>query len=334
MRVVAVVPGQLTGVTQDATRIAWLDQTQSGCKLVLRPVAGGLAQVFQSHGTGCPEDDLALAGDAVAWGGYDDVRCSETTEEVDALVAGRIRQVESMAGDCLGYDTAFQGLASDGRSFLYAVLDTRPRDPALQRCGEGGLCRWQLQDGRIVRIVGSRRVLARGLPPAALIAAASGRVALAQPERAAAAVNSFDWPRAATNGAIQVRDSNSGRLVTSFRPAGIVRALALSATRAVVLVESTGKRFRIESYDASSGARLSSTPAAATVTSRLSTDGRYVAYDDGHTVRVLDLDTGAQRAVWHASASLTIVGLSVVDGRLTWGVNAANARILSAAAAT
>jgi hypothetical protein len=46
-----------------------------------------------------------------------------------------------------------------------------------------------------------------------------------------------------------------------------------------------------------------------------------VAFAVGKSVRVLDLETAAQRVLAHATSAP--VGLSVVAGRLVWGENTA-----------
>src|SRR5206468_2920531 len=121
------------------------------------------------------------------------------------------------------------------RQLVPVPLVTSPPGPGSLRCGDGGPCRWRLAGGRIVRIVGSRPVTVRGLPPAALLAGANGRLALVEPARRAASrgrAGTFDWPRAARDGTVQIRVTGTTALVTSFRPRGTVRAVALSATRA------------------------------------------------------------------------------------------------------
>ena len=84
-------------------------------------------------------------------------------------------------------------------------------------------------------------------------------------------------------------------------------------------------------YYAESGDRLGSAPVPRPVTNRISTDGRFVAFAVGKTVRVLDLETAALRIVNDAASEP--VGLSVVAGRLVWGENTSGrSRIVSAAA--
>ena len=212
------------------------------------------------------------------------------------------------------------------------MLTTSPA-LASSRCGEGGACRWRLAGGRIVRIAGSRPVTVRGYRP--LHCSPPLRVASPSVEPAGSGVSSgrgpIDWPRVAGGGRVEIRDTKTTRLVTSFRPRGLVRAIALSVTRAAVLVE-TKSELRIEWYDADSGARLGAFAVPSSTAHRISTDGRFAAFAAGKTLRVLDLATGRQRIV--ARAPSKPVGLSVWTGRLVWGENGGSrGRIRTAAAA-
>jgi hypothetical protein len=105
-----------------------------------------------------------------------------------------------------------------------------------------------------------------------------------------------------------------------------VRAVALSPTRAAVLVQQ-GTRQRIEWYDARSGGRLGSAAAPSGTARALSTDGRFVALTVGKTVRLLDLRSGAQRTLRRAATQP--IGVSVLAGRVVW---AEGRRILRARA--
>jgi hypothetical protein len=329
---IAVVSGQVIGVAQDSGSVAWLEATAAGCRLRVHPLAGGAGRVLRyAHGCLPTEHDLALAGGRAAWGGYEEVRCSDTHAAVYATDNSRARLVQEIPGDCLGYGTSYQGLATDGSSFFASLLVTSPK-PASSRCGDGGPCRWRLAGGRIVRIAGSKLVTVAGLPPTALLAAADGRVGLVAPAKTFSSNGrgAFDWPRAAENGSVEIRDTSSTRVVTSFHPLGIVRAVALSATRAAVLVDAKAT-LRIEWYDSDSGARYGAVTVPRSTARKLSTDGRFAAFAAGKTVRVLDLETGVQRVV--ARATSEPVGLSVRAGRLVWGENGARTgRIVSAAA--
>lgn len=325
----ATAAGQVVGLTQDAGRVAWLESTASGCRLVVRS-AGGKRTALRYAPGGClpppPAYDLALASKQAAWGGYTEVRCSEFTAAVYAATASRAHLIEEIPGDCLGYRTSFQGLVTDGRRFYYALIDTRPPGDPSQRCGEGRGCHWQLASGRVKQIVGNQGLPVPGLPAAALIAGAPGHLALVQPAARGSSGGAIDWPRAASGGTVQVFDTADRHVAATFRPPGRVRAVALSPTRCVVLVESQGNR-RFVWYDARSGKRLGSAAAPPGTASSLSTDGRYVAFAAGKRVRVLDLASSAQRTL--RTASTPPVGVSVSAGRVVW---AEGRRILTATA--
>ena len=125
---IAVGSGQVIGVAQDTGSIGWLEAAASGCRLHIRPSGGGSDRVVR-YASGClpAEHDLALADGRAAWGGYEEVRCSDTHAAVYAAVGSRARLVEEIPGDCLGYAESYAGLASDGRSFFYSVLVTSPK---------------------------------------------------------------------------------------------------------------------------------------------------------------------------------------------------------------
>src|SRR5579864_8656806 len=240
---VASVSGQVIAVTQKAASIAWIRRAPPGCELDVRSPTGVVKRT-PANSADCvlSPADLALVDGYAAWGGYQDVRCSETDAAVYTTTgSSRPRQVEEIYGDCLGYATAYQGLTSDGRSFLYALLVTRPQPRSAINCGNGGRCRWQLRGGGVFRIIGSHPFRVAHLPAAALLAGAKGRVALVAPAQSASSngrsASAFDWPRAALDGTVQIRDAKTAGVVSSFNPTGTVRAIALSATRAAVLVD-------------------------------------------------------------------------------------------------
>jgi hypothetical protein len=310
---VAVFPGQVIGVAQSGGSVSWLAWRGSRCTLGVQ-AAAGKAHLTNVRPCGALPHDLAVAGSSHAWGGYDDVRCSETEFSVQTPSS----VIADVPGDCRGFGTTYQGLATDGSSIFYALLTTSNPPPGT-RCGDGGPCRWKLLGGRIMRIAGTKAQPVTVLPGAVLIAGAPGRLALVQPAtRASSSGRSFDWPRAATNGAVVIYDTKARRAVTSFRPDGIVRAIALSPARAAVLVQQ-GKDFQIDWYDAQTGTRRGSAPVPRSVAYMLATDGHVVAYAVGKSIRVLDLGQLASRTV--GTAASPPVGLSIDSGRLVWGEN-------------
>ena len=319
--------GQVDAAGQDAGSIAWCADTG----LVIRKL--GQASGSRIRSSFCASGwRVVLARAAVAWGGYEEKRCIDTHAAVYVAAAGAARRVATMVEDCTGGGDVYRGLVTDGTAFFYGVLKVVDRNADGVAC-DGDPCTLHVTGGSIKRIVDGHGVTVRGLPPAAEIAASDGRIALVAPAAAASwgGVSSGapypDFPRAATNGLVEVRRSSDAALVTRFRPAGIVRAIALSRRYAVVLVAS-GKSVRIEWYDVGSGARLGSTPVPSSTARTLSASGEGVVFAVGKAVRLLNLRSGSQRELWQASSEP--VGLSITGGRVVWGENSGKvARVLA-----
>src|SRR4051812_13087548 len=102
---VARVPGPIVGVAQNGGSVAWLTASPSGCKLTIR--SGGPDRATR-YAPGCSPlpQDLALAGGVAAWGGYQEVRCSEMYAEVRTGSTTAAHLVQNIPGDCLGFDTS------------------------------------------------------------------------------------------------------------------------------------------------------------------------------------------------------------------------------------
>ena len=315
---VATVQGQVVAVAQGGGSLAWVGWSAFKCRLTIR-ATNGAEHSTMLGGCGLGSHDLALAGGGAVLGGYEDVRCSETEAMVRTAGSSATKVIEDIPGDCRGYGVAYRGLASDGKAVYYALLNTRPPTGASLDCGEGGGCTWRLESTTVVRVDGNAKRALGNVPPAVLIAGAPGRLALVQPASTAHSNGkSFDWPRAATGGKVALYDTADRRIVASFAPAGIVRAVALSSSRAAVLVQN-GSAIAIEWYDAATGAKLGRATVPASTAQMLATDGTVAAYAVGNTVRVIDLTTGASRILAHTSGPP--VGLSIANGRLAWGEN-------------
>jgi hypothetical protein len=310
--------GTVLGVAQDARSIAWLQWSPGGCFFRIRPRAGKTIRSVK-YAAACNPffHDLVLSRGRAVWGGDDEVICGKTYATVYEFAASRPRVVQKLPRDCLGFGPSLRGIVSDGRSFYYNVFKTA-RPPSASQCGDlGGACRWQLAGGEIVRVEGSRRVALRGLPPTVMFAVAAGRILLVQPLREFAGNGPGGWPRAARNGRVEVRDLATGRLEGSFRPQGIVRSVALTRTRALVLVEFNGAR-TVESYDLRTGRRVGSVTAPVSLR-RLALDGNLVVLPLNDQVSVFDLSTGRRWVV--ATTRFNTVGLSIRAGLVVWGEN-------------
>jgi len=306
------VKGQILGFSVDGRSLAWLESTSAGCRVRVRTLASGAVRTVSYPGCFLPHD-VAIAGQRVAVGGYDDVRCAETVASVYLAAGAHAKLVQEIPGDCLGGGTSYQALVSDGENLVYSLL-TSTRSGSV--CDNGGPCNLALNGGRVLRIVGTKTVKLN-LPPAALISAALGRVAIVPPLRSYhwnGKVN-LDWPRAAANARVEIRTTLTGVLVTSFAPHGTVRAIALCNGVAVVLVQNGGA-MTVEWYDSTTGKRLGVISAPASTAHEVETDGRFAAFAAGKTVHVIDLKSSSQTVL--ARTGTAPVHLAVWSGQVYW----------------
>jgi hypothetical protein len=313
----AAYRGSVMAVAQDAHSVAWLQWSPDGCRFrTLARGAKSIRSVKYAKTCGPYFHDLVLADGKAVWAGDDEVTCGKAFATVNVIAGSRPRLVQRIRRDCLGFGPSLRGLATDGRSFYYNLFKT-VQPPAALDCGTlGGVCRWQLGAGHIARVDGSRPVALPGLSPTVMFAVAAGRVITVQPLREVSG-GPGGWPRAARNGRVEIHDVATGRLEASFRPEGIVRSVALTPTRAIVLVELLGLR-RLDFYDVRSGRRITSMVPPQTL-GRLLLDGNLVAYRLNDQVRVLDIATGKRRVV--ANTKYVTIGLSVRNGWVVWGEN-------------
>jgi hypothetical protein len=116
---------------------------------------------------------------------------------------------------------------------------------------------------------------------------------------------------------VEVGDLATGRLEASFRPERIVRSVALTSMRALVLVEFDGAR-TVESYDVRTGRRVRTITAPVSLR-RLALDGKLVVLPLNDQVSVFDLATGRRWVV--ARTRFNTVGLSIRKGLVVRGEN-------------
>jgi hypothetical protein len=313
----AAFRGSVMAVAQDAHSVAWLQWSPDGCRFrTLARSAKTIRSVRYAKTCGPYFHDLVLAAGKAIWAGDDEIICGKGYATVNVIAGSRPRLVQKVPKNCLGFGSSLRGLATDGHSFYYNVFKTL-QPPAGLDCGTlGGICRWQLGKGYIARVNGSRAVAIPGLPPTVMFAVAAGRVITVQPLSEVSG-GPGGWPRAARNGRVEIHDATTGRLEASFRPEGIVRSVALTPTRAIVLVDLLGLR-RLDTYDVRTGRRVKSMVAPQSL-GRLLLDGDLVAYRLNNQVRVLDVANGRRWVV--ANTKYVTIGLSIRDGWVVWGEN-------------
>lgn len=152
-------------------------------------------------------------------------------------------------------------------------------------------------------------------PPPALLARAGPRVALAPADTSA-----HDRPTVRPTGEIEVRESRTGAVVSTFRTSGVPLSLGLSDEVAAVLV---GPRpyahpARLERYDPVGGRLLGSTRLSRGVTYDLDVAGQRIFFHDARTISAIDSKTGRVSVVARATGGWRIVDVDVSGRKLVW----------------
>jgi hypothetical protein len=193
--------------------------------------------------------------------------------------------------------------AGDGVTLVYSTLD--------HTCTEYATCTFV--GGAVKRVRGGSAATLPGVPPSAVLAAASGRIALAPA--------ALGLPRIAPveNGPVEIRNASTGSLIRNFAPVGTVRALALSRSIAAVLVADAAGKKRIERYALATGALLGSTPVSSATVAELDLAGTRIVFRTGRTIRLLDARSGRTRRLLTTGARP--IGLSIEGRRVAWAVN-------------
>jgi hypothetical protein len=321
----ASTTGRLHAFAQDGTRIAWISGKVGHVWTVYVRSAGG--RTAAAVGTADEADydypghvitlPLALAGTRALWttfeGGAGWVYTDVTTSSP--------KQV-----DVAGYQAWEQGryeggpvraLAGDGTTLAYGVssedcptVESIPRAcPTLYARPGGGIF--------VVTGVRNPPPLA-GIPPLVTFALSNGHFAVVPAELPRP--NDGYGPRAVPNGPIETYDLD-GALVSSVRPTGVVRQIALAWPTLYVIVERPNGVSEIERYNAATakrllGARNDEVPSNATDL-RASSAG--AVYRIGTTIYFLGAHERVIQTLWKTAG--TPIGLSIEGRRIAWGAN-------------
>jgi hypothetical protein len=312
--------GRIIAFSQDGGRIAWIGYRE---RVHIKTLWNGRSAVIESERTfpggaggwpsGFREHLLGLAGRRVVWNVRRGGNCLETLVYTATLDKPSPRRIYSM-GFCHDSGTMPTGIAGDGVTLVFtlAEFEYEPGPPEF----EPGRGCTRVSSGRTARVVGSRKVTVPGSVPAVGLAVSAGRVALVPADPTCTDLPGVLAP--APNGTVEIR-SGDGALVSSFSPAGTVRALALSPATAVVLVEASDRSRRVERYDAATGRLLGATPVQPITANNLDIAGGWIVYRTGRAIRLIDAVTGAKRLLVIAPA--TPLGLSIEHRRVAWAEN-------------
>ena len=210
--------------------------------------------------------------------------------------------------------------SGDGATLVYAVLlwDVVGDFSECHRRG----CSYRVTRGGIWRVVGSKRISIPGVSPAFLVAASAGRVLVVPADRStcvrcvltvpAVATCAKCGPRAQPNGAVDIRDATSGKLLRRLSPRGEVLSADLSEPVAAVLVRK-GTARRIELYDHATG-EIVRTVAVPSSTAEVAVSNDLVAYITSRSVFLVSADSVRMLA----KSSGRPVSLSFDDDRVVW----------------
>ncbi len=197
---------------------------------------------FGQHGLGCVR--VGLGGTRVVWEVAVDSEAfvsSFWTVATDDPTAARLQTFDSRAAP-----GAMTGpIAGDRGTLAYSWTTYDFENPTTcQQNGTG--CALVVTGGGVRAVHGTTRVRVPSAPPAAAMAASSGRIALVR--KVVGKRLSTGW------NAVQVRDASTGSVVSSFTTVGTVGSIALARNRVAVLVRAGNGVKHIEVHSATTGA--------------------------------------------------------------------------------
>jgi hypothetical protein len=323
-------PGPIWAFAQDDGRIAW---SSGRCgQVTIRSLANGRSRVvgsatirtvFGERCLGAPDIELALAGSRALWSFIVEPRCGTPHGQVQLRSGGlRVRQrnVELL------FVSQCRNLVTDGdRQVLgYGFTQAFSSGDGVD-CEEGGLCLFRNFGIRVRRLLDGRVGRLPGAPAVVDLAVAGGRVAVIP---AGGRLTIHPFPVADPGAAVTIRAATSGAGLASFAPVGRAKAVALAAGVATVLVEDGFGNKRLERYAATTGALLGSTPVPSSVQDELDAGPRWVLFQRGRELYVLDAQTGLTTLVW--TAARTPIDASIEGSRIAWIENTAGGGVVRA----
>jgi hypothetical protein len=325
-RTLVSIRGSILAFAQDGSEIAWVSGSDGeACpgRVTIRNLASSRQAILGKAnlwGYSCQYGALvAVAASRVGWGGYDGGGNSDHGGVAVGASRSKPAVLEDFDLQNRIYGEFLTSLAGDGPTLVYSVVETDLTTPfGLDNCSPR--CRFAVVGGGVHRVWGGQPIGVPGAPPATAVAAAKGLIALVPASTTIRTTERNPVPRPARNGRVEIRDSVSGEVKTTFAPMGTVVAVALTTATAAVLVHD-GKRARVEVYDAHKSDRL----ARASVPLRakdLGIAGRTTVYRVGRTIYVLDWRRGAATKL--AVAKAQPHGLSIEGRRVAWAENLAH----------
>ena len=259
----------------------------------------------------CPGDTLALAGGQVLWGGFREVKCSDDYWIVATGPPGAVIDHRSYGCDQGG--STPPAIAGAGDNLYYSYVDYEESADCVD---SGGTCLFTAAGGSLVRVSHGKKTRLRGVPPAALLAAAPERLAIVRAaKRFSHAIRKpkppGTYPLPAT-GPLDVRDS-AGRLLRTIPLPSPAEALAVTQSLVAVVTSDHGRR-TLRWY----GNRSGSIPLGNARTISLAADGERIVVETGTEILAID-SSGRRTASWRLGGAPA--GLSIDRGHVLWAEN-------------
>lgn len=304
-------------LAHDDGRIAWIGYRRTVHMKTLwngrAAVLGNASTIGYGGAGGWPANFdptlLALGRDRALWLKLSGGNILEQLLRTAALSDPLERQVGFLEYSA-GGGTAVADMAGDAGTLAYAWLRFELR-------GGNAECS-AVVDGGVVLVEGRQTRALLGAPRPAALAASAGRLALVPADESETC---FAAPPivAAENGTVEVRDTESGALVSSFTPLGRVQAVAISGPAVAVLVENSAGGRRIERYATEDGTLIGSTWVSPGTADVLDMAGDTIVFQTGYTISTMSVATGEKSALWRAA--VRPLDLSVEGRRVAWVAN-------------
>lgn len=316
VRTLAGTPRPIVHFAHDGNAIAWIDR-RACLPVRIRLLARDLQRRVGSAGggacTGYRPPGLAIGATRAVWG---ETFFGSTTEYLETYTAAfherRPALVEELHSEYVyGGGLRVTALAGDGATLVYGLVEFNDCFCDDVSCPP---CSYQPTGGGVRRLVGREVRVVPGAPPAVLVAAATGRIAV---------VPADPTPRpkatltAALGGPVEIRDVRTGALLRAVNPLGTVRAVGLSRQTLAVLVDGPAGR-AIERYDVASGLLRDRVSVSDDAAPEIDVANDVVVYRVGRAVRLVRANGTTTRI---ALARATPIGLSIEGGRVAWAEN-------------
>ncbi len=312
-------------VTQDGSFVGWLAGDGSKCNVVHVLTPAG-TEAFPRPATtsmtchwdlsaGNPQLALAAGSSAALW----TLHASGSVPfdyVMWAKVGGREVQVDRLAHDSDGNGSWLGGIAGDGTTLAYSLVDVEYVDKL--DCVSGGSCKKKIAAGEIDLVSGGQPTKLPGSAAALDLAVSAGRIAFVP----AATVAKDGSPAPNRVAPIEVADAQTGTVVCQAQPQGLPLAIAL-APRVLAVLTRTRLHARLTWYDAADGMMLGSKLVPKNTSPQLAVSDRTVVYRAGRVMRGVSVATRRVRTLARLASNSSVVGLSIQHGRVVWAENAA-----------